>query len=267
MKKCSVLFIVLAGFVLFTGCAKKVSTDDLSPGLYASLETSKGDIVIKLEYQKMPLFVVNFIGLAEGILKNDLMEGSRYYDGAIFDKVSPNNLIKGGTTHGKNQGGPGYTLPLFFHPELRHDRFGVVSMQRNGQEIDGRIGDHHGDPLEHLRFALYGDIWEGNEQDIALADDDLRHAGRTQHGMWHEWREGGILYGKTGAVWVVDCGQEAADRLVNTLDLVRVGVHGEGVRAPCDLHVRGSFRDARAICGKRASVVQYLPRGDCSRVA
>lgn len=91
MKPMTSLFLSL--FALFTSCTNP--TDKLEDGLYADVKTSKGTIILKLEFEKTPITVANFVALAEG--KNPFVEekykGKPYYDGLKFHRVIPNFMI------------------------------------------------------------------------------------------------------------------------------------------------------------------------------
>ena len=106
-------------------------------GLYAKLITSKGDILLKLEFEKTPLTVINFVGLAEGKLKNSAVSGKPYFDGLIFHRVVDNFVIQGGDPLGTGYGGPGYSFPDEFDPALVHDGPGILSMANSGKDTNG----------------------------------------------------------------------------------------------------------------------------------
>ncbi len=134
MKRCSAILCALLFLASATSLAS-CQTSDRPDGLYAILETTKGTIVASLEYEKAPLTVGNFVGLAEG--KLDAAKGKPYYDGITFHRVEPGFVIQGGDPLGNGTGGPGYKFPDEFSPELKHDAAGVLSMANAGANTNG----------------------------------------------------------------------------------------------------------------------------------
>jgi peptidylprolyl isomerase len=116
---------------LLGSCGKS----DLPEGLYARLATSKGDIVVALEYAKAPLTVGNFVGLAEGRL--EAARGRRFYDGLAFHRVEPGFVVQTGDPRGDGTGGPGYEFPDEIASELKYDSAGVVGMANAGPGTNG----------------------------------------------------------------------------------------------------------------------------------
>jgi peptidyl-prolyl cis-trans isomerase A (cyclophilin A) len=107
-------------------------------GIYAKFDTSRGSILVKLTHDKTPATVGNFVGLAEGQLENSARSmGKPYYDGLSFHRVISDFMIQGGCPQGKGTGGPGYQFDDEFHPELTHDKPGVLSMANAGPGTNG----------------------------------------------------------------------------------------------------------------------------------
>ncbi len=119
--------------------------DNLSNGVYAKMVTSRGTIVLELFYQKAPLAVINFAGLAEGKLGTTRGSGTHFYDGLVFHRVvkTPKPfVIQGGDPYGTDPkragtGGPGYTWPDEIVPGLNHDSAGILSMANSGPDTNG----------------------------------------------------------------------------------------------------------------------------------
>lgn len=161
---------------------KRTNTDTSKPmenGLYAKMNTSKGSILIKLEMEKTPVTVANFVGLAEGTIKNDAREmGEPYYDGLTFHRVIPDFMIQGGDPMGMGMGGPGYQFRDEIHPELHHDRPGILSMANAGPGTNGSQFFLTVAPTPWLdgRHTVFGHVVEGF--DVALEISLLPRDGR-----------------------------------------------------------------------------------------
>ncbi len=106
----------------------------LADGLYAEMDTSKGKIVLQLEFEKTPLTVANFVGLAEGTKDYDKSggtpkpQGKPLYDGLTFHRVIADFMIQGGCPQGSGRGSPGYKFKDETRPELKHTGPGILSM-------------------------------------------------------------------------------------------------------------------------------------------
>jgi peptidyl-prolyl cis-trans isomerase A (cyclophilin A) len=140
----------------------------LDPGLYAHFTTSKGKFTIRLHDTEAPKTVENFVGLAEGTKEfTDPATGRRtrrpFYDGIIFHRVIDGFMIQGGDPEGSGRGGPGYRFADEFHPRLRHDRAGVLSMANAGPNSNGSQFFITLGPTPHLdnRHSVFGEVVEG----------------------------------------------------------------------------------------------------------
>ncbi len=164
MKKTGLLFIALVA--LFTSC-KNNPYADLGDGLFANIETSKGDIIVKLEYQKTPITVANFVSLAEG--KNEFVDekykNKPFYDGLKFHRVIPDFMIQGGDPMGTGEGGPGYKFKDEFDATLKHNKGGILSMANAGAGTNGSqfFITHKETPHLDNMHTIFGEVVKGME--------------------------------------------------------------------------------------------------------
>ncbi|PSP89956.1 peptidylprolyl isomerase [Halobacteriales archaeon QS_4_66_20] len=136
--------------------------------LTATLETSKGDIEIKLFDERAPRTVENFVGLATGEREWTHPETGETVDGPLYDDVLFHRVIEGfmiqtGDPTGTGRGGPGYEFDDEFHDDLRHDDPGIVSMANSGPDTNGSQFFITLDAQPHLddRHAVFGEVIDG----------------------------------------------------------------------------------------------------------
>jgi peptidyl-prolyl cis-trans isomerase A (cyclophilin A) len=141
--------------------------------LFATMKTSLGDIKIRLYEDKAPKTVENFVGLATGTKEwTDPRTGQKVkkplYDGTVFHRVIPNFMIQGGDPLGRGTGGPGYRFADEFHPDLRHNKPGILSMANAGPNTNGSQFFITHVPTPHLdnRHSVFGEVVEG--QDVVV---------------------------------------------------------------------------------------------------
>ncbi len=116
----------------------KEEYSSLKDGLYAQMETNKGNLTIELFEKEAPLTVANFVGLAEGSKENKAKPlGTPYYDGIVFHRVIKDFMIQGGDPDGKGTGGPGYDFADEFFSDRKHDKKGILSMANAGPGTNG----------------------------------------------------------------------------------------------------------------------------------
>jgi len=137
-------------------------------GVYAQFVTSEGNFTVRLFDQDAPKTVENFVGLAEGTKqwtdpRTNQKVTKPYYDGVIFHRVIDKFMIQSGDPLGQGIGGPGYTFNDEFHPKLRHDKAGILSMANRGPNTNGGQFFITLGPTPHLddRHSVFGEVTEG----------------------------------------------------------------------------------------------------------
>ena len=139
--------------------------------LYARFVTSMGNIVVRLEEERVPNTVKNFVGLATGTQEwtdpstGEAKQGVPLYSGTIFHRVIPDFMIQGGDPTGTGRGNPGYRFADEFHPGLRHSGPGILSMANSGPNSNGcqffiteRATPHLDD-----KHSVFGQVVAGGE--------------------------------------------------------------------------------------------------------
>ena len=136
--------------------------------LTATLHTSEGDIEIELFDERAPRTVENFVGLATGEQEWEDPETGEtrtdpLYDDVAFHRIIDGFMIQTGDPTGTGRGGPGYTFDDEFHPDLRHDGAGKVSMANRGPDTNGSQFFITLDAQPHLddKHAVFGEVVDG----------------------------------------------------------------------------------------------------------
>jgi peptidyl-prolyl cis-trans isomerase A (cyclophilin A) len=145
-------------------------------GIYAKFNTTKGSILVKLTHDLTPGTVGNFVALAEGNLENSAKpQGVPYYNGLKFHRVIPDFMIQGGCPQGIGSGGPGYSFDDEFHPTLRHDKPGVLSMANSGPASNGSQFFITHVPTNWLdnKHTVFGQVVDGQDIVDAIAQGDI----------------------------------------------------------------------------------------------
>jgi|694.fasta_scaffold02917_7 cyclophilin family peptidyl-prolyl cis-trans isomerase len=172
------LFYLFTASLLFFSCQDK--TADLKDGLYAIVETNKGDIILELFYDKVPITVANFVTLAEG--KNEQItiedrKGKPFYNGLKFHRVESNFMIQGGCPVGDGSGGPGYQF--FDEPTTdKHTKGGILSMANAGPGTNGSqfFITHNETPWLDGKHTIFGEVVTGMDivNQIVAGDEILK---------------------------------------------------------------------------------------------
>ncbi|WP_035334017.1 peptidylprolyl isomerase [Dokdonia sp. PRO95] len=147
----------------------------MQDGIYAKIHTPKGEITLKLEHEKTPGTVGNFVALAEGNLENSQKpQGTPYYDGLKFHRVIPDFMIQGGCPLGTGTGDGGYKFDDEIHPDLKHDAPGKLSMANAGPGTNGTQFFITHIPTDWLdgKHTVFGNVVEGQEVVNAVAQGD-----------------------------------------------------------------------------------------------
>ncbi len=171
IKKITLLTAIL---LLIIACS--TSKNGLDKGLYADIQTNRGNILIQLTFDKTPNTVANFVSLAEG--KNNqvdsIYKGKPYYNGIVFHRVIADFMIQGGDPTGTGQGGPGYKFEDEIVEELKHDGAGILSMANAGPNTNGSqfFITHKETPWLDGKHSVFGRVVKGQEVVDSIQQND-----------------------------------------------------------------------------------------------
>ena len=165
------ILLVLSFFIV--QCNDKFS--HLDKGLYAEMSTSKGDILVKLRYDKTPNTVANFVSLAEGDNQfvSDDYKNKKFYNGIVFHRVINDFMVQAGDPTASGSGGPGYR----FNDEitdLKHDGPGILSMANAGKNTNGSqfFITHKETPWLDGKHTVFGKVVEGLDYVDSIQQND-----------------------------------------------------------------------------------------------
>tara|TARA_Y100000817_G_scaffold314390_1_gene313073 strand:+ start:49 stop:543 length:495 start_codon:yes stop_codon:yes gene_type:complete len=126
--------------------------------MQANIETNKGTIKLKLFYDQAPITVSNFVNLSN----------RGYYNNLNFHRVIDDFMIQGGCPQGTGTGGPGYQFADEFHPDLKHDKAGILSMANAGPGTNGSqfFITHLATPWLDNNHTVFGEVIDDDSLDI-----------------------------------------------------------------------------------------------------
>jgi cyclophilin family peptidyl-prolyl cis-trans isomerase len=179
MTRRTMIVGALAASVLMTSNSWAASSG-LKEGLYAEFNTSKGKMLVRLEFEKTPLTVANFVGLAEGTKHYSKNGGAPqkqnepYYNGLNFHRVIADFMIQGGCPQGSGRGGPGYRFRDEFDRTLKHSGPGILSMANAGPGTNGSqfFITHRATPWLDGKHTVFGNVVTGKEVVNKIARGD-----------------------------------------------------------------------------------------------
>ncbi|MBG6109481.1 cyclophilin family peptidyl-prolyl cis-trans isomerase [Flavobacterium sp. CG_9.10] len=190
--KFKILFLLFLGVLNVQAQVKKKPTSGKKPattvkvtpkvpvatdGIFATISTTKGDIVVQLEYQKTPVTVASFIALAEGkntFVTDEKLKGKPFFDGLKFHRVIKDFMIQGGDPSGNGSGGAGYAYKDEF-TDLKFDKGGILAMANSGPATNSSqfFITHKDTPWLNGKHTIFGHVTQGMNIVNLIAQDDV----------------------------------------------------------------------------------------------
>lgn len=171
MKQLNLIMLLFVSTIFFSCKSQKYT--NLGDGLFADIQTNKGNIVVKLHYGETPVTVANFVTLAEGTnpFVKDEFKKKPFYEGVIFHRVIKDFMIQGGDPTGTGMGEPGYRFEDEIVDNLKHDKKGILSMANSGPASNGCQFFITHVPTPHLDggHTVFGETMQGLDVIDAIA--------------------------------------------------------------------------------------------------
>jgi len=179
----NIKFLVLIVAILSISACKSVKYPSLEDGIYADIQTTKGDIVVLLEFEKTPHTVANFVSLAEGTnnLVDEKYKGKHFYDGIKFHRVIKDFMIQAGDPEGTGRGGTGYKFGDEFPVDkegnfsLTHESAGILSMANSGPNTNSSqfFITHKETPHLDGKHSVFGHVVIGQNVVDSIEQNDI----------------------------------------------------------------------------------------------
>lgn len=173
-----VAFLAILNLQAQSGKKNSTAKYKFPEGIFATIVTDKGDIILELEYQKTPITVANFISLVEGkntFVTTDKLKGKPFFNGLKFHRVINDFMIQGGDPLGSGAGGPGYSFKDEFVSELKFDKGGILAMANSGPKTNGSqfFITHTETPWLNNKHTIFGHVVQGMDAVNKITQDDV----------------------------------------------------------------------------------------------
>ncbi|MCW2121145.1 peptidylprolyl isomerase [Flavobacterium sp. 7A] len=150
----------------------------ITDGIFATIVTPKGNIVLSLEYKKTPVTVANFISLAKGtnpFVKDERLKGKPFFNGLKFHRVINDFMIQTGDPQGTGAGDPGYSFKDEFVPDLVFDKGGILAMANSGPKTNGSqfFITHKDTPWLNQKHTIFGHVTQGMDIVNKITQNDI----------------------------------------------------------------------------------------------